>query len=329
MITTWLKKYKKLIIIVLVPYLAILFALSFPLKNYSVILPGGIHKLVKGIEIDNRNLNNDFYSVYVISYDNPTPFQLFISSLTDRSTIRNNIYTFSLQDSYKMGLIDEELSYQYGLIYSYHEASKIDPTVSIEYELKGYIINLTLANNGKLGDIILKMDDNLITEMSSDQINQYFSSHQSIELVVLRDSKEITYTIKQTLENKFMMNIKPFYEIISASPSYHTTYQNDFIVGPSGGLLQTLNIYSALLNIHYQDMIIAGTGTIDVYGNVGEIGGIKEKIYSVNGKVDVFFCPEENYSEALKAYNTIKSPSFDLVKVGHISEALEYLSKKG
>ncbi|MDY0316495.1 MAG: S16 family serine protease [Acholeplasmataceae bacterium] len=326
MIKSWLKKYKLLLIIVLIPYLFLITTLSFPLKNYSVTLPGGIHKIDKGIEIDNTTSHNDFYSVYVISYDKPTLFQLWLSSLTKKSTISKNSYTFNLQEAYRMGLIDEELSYQYGIIYSYLEASKINSNISINYRLKGYIIETTLAGNGKLGDIIIKFDGSLISDMSPSEVNAYFTSHEVIELTVLRNNKEVSYQINKTDEAKFMMTVMPFYEIHDTTPSYQSTYQDDFIVGPSGGLLQALNIYSSLLNIDYNGLIISGTGTIDIDGNVGKIGGIKEKIYSVNGKVDVFFCPEDNYSDALEAYYTLKSPSFELVKVGHINEAIEYLS---
>lgn len=326
MIKSWLKKYRFILIIVLVPYLTLITALCFPLKNYSVTLPGGIHKIVKGIEIDNTTINNDFYSVYVISYDKPTLFQLWMSALANQSTISKNVYTFNLQDAYHMGMIDEELSYQYGIIYSYLEASKTDPNISINYRLKGYIIETTLAGNGKLGDIIIKINDRLISNLSDTEIHEYFKTNDKIELTVLRNNKEISYLINKTDEDKFMMTVMPFYEIHNTTPSYKSTYQDDFIVGPSGGLLQALNIYSSLLNINYSGLIISGTGTIDIEGNVGKIGGIKEKIYSVNGKVDVFFCPEENYTDALEAYNTLKSPSFELVKVGHINEAIEYLS---
>ncbi|MDD2575545.1 MAG: hypothetical protein PHD47_03635 [Acholeplasmataceae bacterium] len=326
MIKSWLKKHKLILIVVLVPYLILITTLCFPLKSYSVTLPGGIHKIVKGIEIDNTTIDNDFYSVYVISYDKPTLFQLWMSSLTKQSTISKNIVTFGLQEAYKMGMIDEELSYQYGIIYSYLEASKKDSNISISYSLKGYIIETTLAGNGKLGDIIIKINDILISDMIPSEVTDYFITHDEIELTVLRSNKEVSYQINKTDEDMFMMTIMPFYEIHSTTPTYKATYQDDFIVGPSGGLLQALNIYSSLLSIDYNGLIISGTGTIDIEGNVGKIGGIKEKIYSVNGKVDVFFCPEENYLDALEAYNTLKSPSFELVKVGHINEAIEYLS---
>ena len=103
--------------------------------------------------------------------------------------------------------------------------------------------------------------------------------------------------------------------------------QNDLIGGPSGGLIQTLSIYTDLLNISLKGLKVSGTGTIDSDGVVGPIGGIKQKIYTVASKdVDLFFVPNDNYEEALAAYNTLKNPSFDLIKVGDFDEAVEKLN---
>ena len=51
--------------------------------------------------------------------------------------------------------------------------------------------------------------------------------------------------------------------------------------GPSAGLIFTLSVYNSLIS---QDMTggrrIAGTGTINLDGSVGPIGGVKQKIFS-------------------------------------------------
>jgi PDZ domain-containing protein len=48
---------------------------------------------------------------------------------------------------------------------------------------------------------------------------------------------------------------------------------------------------------------IMGTGTIDVDGTVGSIGGIKTKNHHADlYHADYFFVPEENYDEAMEQY---------------------------
>ena len=67
--------------------------------------------------------------------------------------------------------------------------------------------------------------------------------------------------------------------------------------------MMALSIYGNLTN---QDLTngktIVGTGTIDIDGNVGSIGGVKYKLIgAVKNKADIFIVPNgENYDEAIK-----------------------------
>ena len=96
--------------------------------------------------------------------------------------------------------------------------------------------------------------------------------------------------------------------------------------GSSGGLMMTLAIYNALTKDDItKGRVVAGTGTIDNEGNVGEIGGVVYKLSgAVKNKVDIMFVPKENYEEAL---NYKKKHNFDieLVSVSTFKEALGYL----
>lgn len=79
---------------------------------------------------------------------------------------------------------------------------------------------------------------------------------------------------------------------------------------------------------------IAGTGTMDAEGNVGQIGGIKHKIVAAHKEdVDIFFYPrditeydtnEKEIKEQVKeeGYTDIK-----IVPVSTLKEAIEYLEK--
>ena len=72
---------------------------------------------------------------------------------------------------------------------------------------------------------------------------------------------------------------------------------------------------------------IAGTGTIDKNGNVGEIGGVKYKVMGANsGKADVFFVPEANYKEAMK-FKQEKGYNLNIVMVKTLDDAIDYLRR--
>ena len=70
---------------------------------------------------------------------------------------------------------------------------------------------------------------------------------------------------------------------------------------------------------------VVGTGTIDLKGNVGEIGGVKHKLMAAsNRKADIVFVPKDNYKEAKKIKDD-KGYNFKLVGVSTFDEAVEYL----
>jgi Lon-like protease len=106
------------------------------------------------------------------------------------------------------------------------------------------------------------------------------------------------------------------------------------IGGPSAGLMFSLEIYSQImpgdLTKGYK---IAGTGTIDSQGNVGQIGGIEHKIIAANNKgAEIFFCPadiqkeDSNYHDLLAA---AKKEGLDqkikIVPVKAMQDAIDYL----
>ena len=63
-------------------------------------------------------------------------------------------------------------------------------------------------------------------------------------------------------------------------------------------MMQSLNIYVSLLNLNFGKLKIAGTGTINLAGEVGEIGGAAQKIHTANrAKVDMYFIALGNHKE--------------------------------
>ena len=75
--------------------------------------------------------------------------------------------------------------------------------------------------------------------------------------------------------------------------------------------------------------IIAGTGTLDADGNVGEIGGIEYKLKgAVKKKADVFLVPSGNNYEEAKKIKEKKKYKIDIVEVKTFYDALDYLKSK-
>jgi len=95
--------------------------------------------------------------------------------------------------------------------------------------------------------------------------------------------------------------------------------------GPSAGLMMALNVYNNLIPEDITNsMVIAGTGTIEVDGSVGPVGGIKQKVISAkNAGAELILVPMANFEEAKPlATNFTK-----IVAVESFEEALKVISK--
>ncbi len=92
--------------------------------------------------------------------------------------------------------------------------------------------------------------------------------------------------------------------------------------GPSAGLMFTLTIYNLLADADLtQGRRIAGTGTIDVDGNVGPIGGVAQKVAAAESAgASIFLVPRENAADARRVARHIT-----IVEVGTAREAIDWL----
>jgi PDZ domain-containing protein len=96
------------------------------------------------------------------------------------------------------------------------------------------------------------------------------------------------------------------------------------IGGPSAGLMFALAVYDKITPGQLTGgRFIAGTGTIDLNGTVGPIGGIQQKISgAVASGATVFLAPADNCEEAVGA---AAADQVDLIKVSTIDDAVQAL----
>jgi Lon-like protease len=105
----------------------------------------------------------------------------------------------------------------------------------------------------------------------------------------------------------------------------NVTIDTTNIVGPSAGLMFSLSIVERLgpenLTANRQ---IAGTGTVDLDGNVGGIGGVRQKLIAAKRTGAVaFFVPKDNLGEARKG----APRDLELVPVDKVADAVAWLRK--
>ncbi|HJR86367.1 MAG TPA: PDZ domain-containing protein [Acidimicrobiia bacterium] len=96
------------------------------------------------------------------------------------------------------------------------------------------------------------------------------------------------------------------------------------IGGPSAGMMYTLAVMELLGPESLSSgHVIAGTGTIDVDGNVGGIGGVRQKVVAAEAAgAEVMLVPASNYDEAL----TAPRDGIELIPVATLDEVLDALA---
>ena len=108
-----------------------------------------------------------------------------------------------------------------------------------------------------------------------------------------------------------------------ADVEFETTFHLEDVGGPSAGLIFALAIVDKLTPGELEDgETVAGTGEIDVKGNVGLIGGISFKLEAAqDAGAETFLVPEDNCAEA----KANAPDGLRLVKVDTLASAVEAL----
>ncbi|MFH0767729.1 MAG: S16 family serine protease [Bacillota bacterium] len=326
----FIKQYKKLLIILLFPYLYTLFVLVAPTEQ-AVTAPGGLSQVVEAITIDGYEMIENFNTIYVYSYYPITPFQSWVLAADKTMTVypmTPREKDLSWQDGYLQGQVSKYVSLKTSIIQAYKLAETSKPEMNIQYHYEGLYVYYrpSRINELEIGDQIVAINGNNYSDFTHDAFLT-MASESEVEFTIRRvDDEDISYhTVSYTYqEDDPYMIFYPNYVIDSAYPSFEFPGQDSIIGGPSGGMIQTLSIYVSLVNINIGDLKIAGTGTIEMSGMVGRIGGITQKMYTaIYNDVDIMIIPESHFIEI----PSINYP-FEIVTVQTVEQAVEWLNER-
>ncbi|MFV0427966.1 MAG: PDZ domain-containing protein [Arachnia sp.] len=186
-------------------------------------------------------------------------------------------------------------------------------------------VTLSGPANDKLvpGDLIASVDGQAVTVLEDIQaIVRDRTVGDPVVFDVLRDGQEVTVSVVTAANAE-------------SEPSVGITVRTGFVyapevvfridssvVGPSAGLVFALAIYEELTeSTIVGDLVVAGTGEIDPTGQVGAIGGVRQKIKGAeDGNASVFILPEANCND-IGGLDT----SLRLVPVANLKEAIAAL----
>lgn len=300
----YIKENYKFIIIMIFT----IFLFTMP-TNYEVYTPGGLIDLSKRIEIEGASKSKGSFNLTYVGAKKGTLPVLFLSLIFPNWDIESLDESRYENESYKEILERDKLTLlevnKYSTLVAFKAAKK-------EYEITSedlviYYVSEEAKTNLKIGDIIVQVEDNKINDLEDmEEALKNYNDGDKVDIVIKRNDKlETAYAYVQEKEAK---NIIGLYLItileLKTNPEVKLKYKRNE-VGPSGGLMNTLAIYDLLVP---EDITkgrkIAGTGTIDRDGVVGEIAGIKYKLAgAVKQKADIFLAPTANYQEAIEEKN--------------------------
>ena len=311
---------KQLIMIVI---LVLAFNIELP---YYIEAPGGTINLSQRIDKDYHKSDGSLNMLYVTEYKGNIVTVLLSKVIKswDLYEISNQqISNETSKDIYIRNKVMLDNSINNATYVAYKEAGK---NISIKSS-ENVVIATTKDNDFHIGDVILSINSQAMEDIKA--IKEYINNANvgdTVNVKIKRDAKE--KEINVTLDEDKMLGI-----MIITNYEYTTDEELDIAFrsgegGSSGGLILALGIYS---NITGEDILkgrnIAGTGTIDVDGNVGEIDGVKYKIAgAVRKKMDLVLVSPANYEEAIKVVKD-NNYKIEIVEVATFKEAIDYLKK--
>lgn len=293
---------------------------------YYIEAPGGTINLSKRIDENYDKKNGSLNMLYVTEYKGNivTVFLSKIIKSWDLYEISNQqISNEDANDIYLRNKVMLDNSIENATLVAYKYAGK-----QITIKEKQNIIIATTKDNGlKIGDIVLSVDS--IPVENNTTIKDYLTTKNEGDIIKIKvkrndEEKEISITLDKDKIIGIMLITNYIYETEEPLNINFRSGEG----GSSGGLILSLGIYSEITGTDIlKGRNIAGTGTIDAEGNVGEIDGIKYKIAgAVKNKMDVILVSPYNYEEAKKVIEE-HNYNIELVCVKTFEEAINYLTK--
>ncbi len=330
-------------LLLLLAALAVLASLIVPIPYY-IEAPGATIKLDELITVnDQKDQHSGSFALTSVG----------IRQATVATAVRAKFSDF--QDLItKQELMGNATNEEYDRIQNYYMESSqnaaIEQALKLadkKYEMRYlgvYVLAIDPTSNfyGKIsvGDTVTKVDGKSFE--NADDLVKYVHSQkvdQSVTVTYLQDGKEKEASGKLISLPKpnqgkagIGITLTSHTEIESAEK---VTFNVDNIGGPSAGLMFTLEIYQQLIAKDLRHgLAIAGTGTMNADGTVGQIGGIDKKVASADASgAKIFFAPkgetkdDTNYQEAKAAAEKLGT-EMKIVPVSTLKDAVDYLENE-
>ena len=302
-------KKNKLLKITLVTYTFLIFPFGFAKSDYYFMSPGPPYQW--NIEIENvetyeydgnlyqltvrrdeanyfvyawARLNSqiDLYPREVILPDGVTPQELSEISIQNMVTSENVAIAVAL----------DSLDYE------------------IESEGDGVLV-VGLLDDSPVKDKLIKND--LIISINNELVrsaSEFISMLRTYEIGDIVNIGLIRNEQELTIETKLIEHVEyenePMVGFLASTPNqqfifpFEVDIKTGNVGGPSAGMMMALNVYNLLTEDDITNgKKIAGTGTIEIDGSIGPVGGVKQKVIAAKrANAGLILVPTANYEEA-------------------------------
>lgn len=299
--------------------------------NYYIVIGGGISDVSDRVVVEDGYTSKGSFNLSYVSELKGTTLSYLLSYVMPHwKKVSMDDYKYTVDEDYEDIEFRSELDLLYSnsnaIYYAYQLADRSCEVINTDVYV---IVKFSNYDNPlEVGDKLLKINGIKCSTLTEIQEEILKIEEDEVSVTVLRDDKEIV--LNCTLyeeENR---------KILGVGLQSVTTYDVDPEVnfhfeknesGPSAGMITTLSIYDQLTEGDLtKGKLIAGTGTIEADGSIGQIGEVEYKLLgAVHGGAEVFLVPAgENYQDCKKMK---KEENLDvkLIPVKNINEAVEKL----
>lgn len=218
--------------------------------------------------------------------------------------------------------------------------------VAIAVALKAMGYEITTSGDGVLvvgilegSPVLNKLQKNdLIVMLNGEEVSSVSDFIGKLRTYEIGEVVSIGY-IRDEQKKKFQTELiehveykgEPMVGFLASTPNeiynfpFNVDIETGSVGGPSAGLMMALNVYNLLTsNDITRGEIIAGTGTIEIDGSVGPVGGIKQKVIAAKRVgAKLILVPSSNFNEAvgLSGMNT------EVISVDSFADALRVIDE--
>ena len=302
--------------------------------NYYIIIGGGISDIDSRVQVENEYKSKGSFNIsYVTQIEGRIATYLLSYIITDWKRVKISDYKYIEEDEIEdinfRSELDLKNANSTAIKWAYTLAEK-------DYEITDTKIYVILSypeykSPLKVGDEILSINNHsfkTLTEYQEYIQTLDINNKVSIELKRNNETKIINCKLHR-YEDRLILGVA--LQVVNeykVNPAVEFHFKKNES-GPSGGLITTLSIYDKLTKEDLTaNLKIAGTGTIEEDGTIGEIGEVKYKLLgAISDEADIFLVPNgQNYKDCI-ALKKERNLDIKIIGVSTIEEAIEQIKR--